>query len=231
MSNEKHESEVWKPHNLTFYLSVYYSDKPDWNLQLLKLQKKGKTRDQNRRHLAFTILAPYISKVRETDPVEALLFACFKFDAFNDLDWASKLEDIFDRDQIIKDQRKDFMSIGSIAPVEYHSRSRQALKWIYEEASQDSSISVGNKEEVLNRLKSVVMIYGPSAVCSLFQRPELKSSFFMKTPNWRTGYFIEQALYEHFSHEQLLKMKHRDIQSAPDELIKFFGPVAEKSSS
>lgn len=231
MSSGKQDSEVWQPQNLVFYLNVYYSDQIDWNQQLMKLQKKGKTKEQNRRHLAFTILAPFISKVRPTDPPEALLFACFKFDAFNDLDWANKLEDIFDRDQIIKKERKHLMSIGSIAPVEYHSRSRQALKWIYEEAAKDKSINTENKEAVLNRLKSVVMIYGPSSICSLFQRPELKSSFFMKTPNWRTGYFIEHALREHFSHDQLLKMKQRDIASSPEELIKFFGTPAKNTSS
>lgn len=230
MSNGAKENEVWNPENLIFYLSVYYSDKPDWMKQLAKLQRKGKPREMSRKHLAYTILSSYLLKVRTTDPPEALLFACFKFDSFDDLDWASKLEDIFDEDQLIKANRNRMMG-SIISPVEYHSRSRQALKWLYEEASADPTVDESNKEMVLQRLRNSILLYGPSAICSLFQRPDIKSSFFMKAPNWRTGYFIERALYEHFSFEQLVQMKERDLESAPSELIKHFGEAEQSQSS
>ena len=231
MSSGEATNEVWQPENLNFYLNVYYSDVPDWNRQLERLRAKGKSKDVNRRHLGFTILAPYMLRMRPTDPPEALLFACFKFDNFYDLDWADLLEKTYDQDQIIKQRRKALLQMGSIVPVEYHSRSRQAIKWIYEQASEDPSVTSDNKAEVLNRLKSVVVIYGPSAICSLFQRPEIRSVFLTKTPNWRTGYFIEHSLYEHFSFEQLQQIKERDLESAPEELVKFFGePSTEQSS-
>src|SRR5690606_29054523 len=122
-------------------------------------------------------------------------------------------------------------SMGVIAPIEYHSRSRQAYKWILEEAAKDPTINESNKSDVLNRLKSSIMIYGPSSICSLFQRIEIKPAFISNALNWRTGYFIEQALYNFYDFEKLQQFKQRDIQSAPNELIKqFIDPQKEHSS-
>lgn len=73
------------------------------------------------------------------------------------------------------------------------------------------------------------MIYGPTAVCSLFQRVELKSEFLMKMPNWRTGYFVEHFLYKFFTLDQLQQMKKLDIEKAPHELVKFFVSGSEQS--
>lgn len=230
MSSGVDKNEIWNPENLKTYLNIYYSDQPDWDRELGKLRKKGKSRDMNRKHLAFTILAPFEINLRPTSPVEALLHACYKFDSFDDQDWASNLERVFVQDQVTHQNRNKFLSMGVIAPVEHHSRSRQALKWVYELAAEDGTITEANKNAVLNRLKSTIMIYGPSAVCSLFQKGEVKASYLMKVPNWRSGYFLERGLYLHNDLDKLLLFKQRDIESAPKELVKHFAEPQEQVS-
>lgn len=225
------ENSVWQQDKLAYYLSVYYSDQTDWMRQLDKLWSRNSSRENKRRQIAYTILSPYFVKTRPTDPVEALLFVCFKFDNFNEINWEEKLEEIFKQDQIIKANRSQFLTMGCIAPVEYHVKSRQALKWLYEEASHDKTINVENKNDVLNRLKSLILIYGPSVICSLFQRKELKSEMMLKTPNWRTGYFVERYIYEYFSIDQLIQMKQKDLDSSPDELVKKFGEMKQDEAS
>lgn len=225
------QNDVWIPENLAFYLSVYYSNVPDWDTQLNKLRNRNYGRDTTRRHLGFTIVGSVEKRIRPTDPPQALLFACNKFDGYDDDDWATRLEEIYDRDQVIRENRQKLLSLGAIAPVEHHSKSRQALKWLYEEASKDGTISSEDKTYVPNRMKSLVLIYGPSAICSLFQRVELKSEFLLKVPNWRTGYFVEHFLYKFFTLDQLQQMKQLDIEKTPQELVKFFASGSEQTQN
>jgi hypothetical protein len=225
-------NDVWIPENLAFYLSVYYSNVPDWERQLSKLRNKNYGKDKTRQHLGFTIIGSKEKHVRPTDPPEALLFACYKFDGFDEQDWSSILENTYSEDQIIQENRQKLLSLGSITPVEHHSRSRQGLKWLYEEASKDETISDTDKTFIENRMKSLLLIYGPTAICSMFQRVELRSQFLPNVPNWRTGYFVERFLYEFFTLDQLQQMKQLDIERAPNELIKYFisGPEQKQES-
>lgn len=93
----------------------------------------------------------------------------------------------------------------------------------------DDTLSEQDKTLIGNRMKSLIMIYGPSVVSSLFQRVELKSEFLMKMPNWRTGYFVEHFIYKFFTLDQLQQMKQLDIERTPKELLKFFVEESEQS--
>ena len=215
-------TNVWLPKTLTFYLSVYYSDQVDWNVQLQKLRSRKMSVEQRRSQIAYTILAPVELGTRPTAPIEALLFVSSKFSGFEDRDWPKALEKVFEEDTTNNALRGDLLGLGSIHPVEYHARSRQALKWLCEQASNDPTITDEIKNDVVNRLKNLILIYGPSSVCSIFQRPELKAQLLPRVSNWRTGYFIERALTSYFSPEQLKEMKVRDMDKAPRELRKSF---------
>lgn len=228
-AENKDETRVWNKETLVFYLSIYYSGEVNWSAQLerLKVQKKSNAA-LVQKQVAYTILSPYLHHTRPTTPVEALLFVCPKFSDFNDMEWAEELEKVYEEDKALKALREELLALGSIHPVEYHVRSRQGLKWLCEQASEDPTIQVNDKDEVVNRLKNLILIYGPSAVCSLFQRPEMKAQFLPKVHNWRSGYFVEKELHRLFSRKELLEMKSHDIDTAPKELKKFF--VKQSSS-
>ena len=216
------KENVWLPENLKYYLNVYYSNLPDWNVELERLRSKNRGQDQTRASIAFTILAPYELRVKVTDPPQALLFAGFKFDGFKDQDWSSKLESTFARDLEIKAFRQELLKLGSIHPVEYDPRSRQAYFWLKEQALEDPTLTDSDKINLDNRMKSLLLIYGPTAVSAIFQRPELTSQLVTEMPNWRTGYFVERFLHGSFDQDQLLKMKDTDVKRTPEIRVKYF---------
>jgi hypothetical protein len=219
---------IWDKDKLKRYLSIYYSETVDWDDQLSKLWKQSRGNQKSyKEKIAYTIISPVRDKTRPTDPEEALLFVCFKFSNFNEADWVNLLEEEYTKDVEIEAFREVLLDFGGIHPVEYHPKSRQALQWLCERATLDKSIKPEDNALITNKLKNLIIIYGPSAVNSLFQKEELKYKYIKGAPNMRTGYFIEKALHEVYSQDKLKELKYKDMTRAPEELIVKFNTTED----
>lgn len=216
----------WEPEQIAFYLSIYYSDVPDWTKVLGEFQANERKYNSTttRKKIAFTIL----SGIKPLEEPERLLYGCFKIDMFKDVDnWVTRLDEIIQRDLAIAESRKMFLEEGFIAPPEYHPRSRQVLKWLEESAKTDPSITKETFPEVMQRMKNLVLIYGPTSVGTLYNKGEMKAQLHKEAKSWRTGYFVEAALHEHFGVDKLLELKKRDISQAPEYLVKYSAAKAQ----
>jgi len=216
------ETSVWTRENLAKYLSIYYSDQVEWADQLTKLQGRIKDSDRRRKQAAYTILAPYLHRVKATTPVEALLFACFKFSDYDEIDWVRELEVTFEQDKHTKALQSRLLSMGYIHPLEHDARCNQALRWLCEQASRQDDIVTAPaavKAGVTNKYKNLIYVYGPSSICSLFQRPELKQSLLHNVHNWKTSYFIEKELLKANNDQQLMDRKELDLRRTQKDLV------------
>lgn len=212
----------WEKETLVRYLNLYYSDGVDWGKHLESLRSKG-TPEQVKKKIAFCILGSYVHKIKPTDQPERLLFGGYKFgEAYEDTDWVQEFNALLEEDERIEQTRNSLLtSTGCISPIEYHSRSRQAFIWMTDEAKYDPRITKENRDDIYQKLKNVIYVYGPTAICSLFQKNDLRAQYIDTIHSWATGYFLERNLHACFG-KDLLTMKALDMERAPQELIKTF---------
>ncbi len=216
------QTSVWTIENLSKYLSIYYSDQVEWEEQLKRLSRQVSDSSRRRKQAAYTILAPYLHKTAKTTPIESLLFVCNKWADYDDLDWVDKLEETYYEDIATEALRAELLALGYIHPIEHDPRCRQALKWLCEQAGKQDEIALSppqTKSSITNKYKGLIYTYGPSSVCALFQKPELKQQLLNNVHNWKTAYFVEKELRKHNTPKQLIERKSIDLNRTNKELI------------
>lgn len=203
-------------------LSIYVCETDWWphvgRLHQLLSRKHGKesASEMVRESVAFTILLPTEDKtIRiDCDNPENNLFKWRSFHQFEGKNWFKELQKVIRRDAEITEYRKQALALGVIDPIDYQPYSRQAFRWICDHAEEDG---VELTDDKLKKFRGLVMAYGGVAISYMFEKHTAEVK---KVTNWRTPYFIERALFNTYSIEQVLKIKSKELDSTNPKLVK-----------
>lgn len=209
------------------YLNIYVSEEVDWEDKINKKYTFFKKQNAQlnaeelsekfRKVLAATILIPAsYAGLRRDLIVEDFIFGVEKFHQFNDKDWFAELKKVAARDIEIQEFRKEIVKLGVIPDIQYHPYYRQAFNWLVESAQNSGDLTPENKENIHKSMKSIVVRYGGMVVSSLFTRHKEVVSNIV---NWRSGYFVERALFRVYKTEEMLKIKQIELSEAPQRLV------------
>lgn len=204
--------------DLIKYLGIYISLDVDWERQINNLYSKLKDLDRLKKQIACTILLPTHDKSVLTDPPQNLLFWCGKYDRFAERDWVEDLYKVIDFDTKIAANRKQYLDIGFVHPIEYAPITRQAFNWLYDRAEQSGVVTDANKQDISNRFMNLTTVYGGAVICNIFMKDELKNRI-NKLLNWRTGYFVEHLINQTYKPEQILTIKQHELKKTNSKLV------------
>jgi hypothetical protein len=196
------------------YLKIYNAP-IEWGEHLDQLFKQlnNKANDKvlarmaARKHAAFTILFPTVDASCLTDPPYKLLFYAAKHPQLESKDWGVELCKVIEEDHKIKQVREELATLGTIDPIYYVPRWRQAFSKLMDEVER-SGIEVETAST--KRYEFLVKCYGGNVINSLFQPQYVKQVG--KIPNWRTPYFAERMIHKIYKRDELLKIKTLDLQ-------------------
>lgn len=197
------------------YLKIYNAD-IEWDEHITTLRERVKNlplKDQAgelQKRLACTILLPYHEKNTIQSPPQNLLFYCHKWSQYPSRDWLEELSEVVKRDKEIEEIRGKCLSLGIVYPLQYNPNTRQAFNWLYDEALNSGDLTEDNKEDISKKLQNIVYAYGGVVVCSVMQKPELKTKI-KNILNWRSGYFLEKLIHEIYKPEELIKIKTHEL--------------------
>lgn len=212
------------------YLNIYVSPNVDWTSAINKkynfISRKNthltpeEIGEKMKTILCATILMPaYYPSVRESlksrEP-DYLLHAVDKFDQFGNKQWVEELHKVVTKDIEIQKFRTQIMSIGIISQIEYQPYYRQAFNWLIERAEKNGDVNDNNRENVKTSMRHIVVRYGGMAISNLFSR---HTDVVNTIVNWRTGYFIERALFRIYSPEEIKKIKQIELAESPQRLV------------
>lgn len=203
------------------YLTTYVGS-ADWERHIGimhgRLQKKGKV-DELRNAVAFAVLLPAHDRSTRIDPEhpENLLYHGMSFQQYPTKDWFAALQDVIKRDIEIDGWRKQALSRGVIDPIEYQPFCRQAYNWVYGKAVDTGAVTEDNKQELSRRFRNLVLAYGGAVISYLFTNHATRVA---KVLNWRSGYFIERAIFDAYTIEQVIKIKDAELERTNDKLVK-----------
>lgn len=209
------------------YLKIYNAD-IDWDEHITSVRERVKTlpRQQQaielQKRLACAILLPYHEKNTIQNPPQNLLFFCHKWAQYPSRDWLAELHDIIEKDKEIEIIRNKCLALGIVYPLQYNPNTRQAFNWLYDEAKSSGDITEDNKQDITKKLQNIVYAYGGAVVCSVFQKPELKTKI-SNLLNWRSGYFFEKLIHEVYKPDEIIRIKTHEnnkIKNTDDKLIK-----------
>lgn len=198
------------------YLQIYNSD-IDWlphiKEVLGRLRASG-SKDaadaEMRKRLTCAILLPYYEKNSLQNPPQNLLYYCHKWSQYTSRDWEKEFDEILTKDKKIESIRTKCLDLGIIYPLQYNPNTRQAFNWLYDEAVASGDLTDDNKADITKRLQNIVYAYGGVVVCSIFQKPELKTKI-KNLSNWRSGYFFERLIHEIYGEDELIKIKTHEL--------------------
>lgn len=213
---ETRERENVTPEKLETYLNIYVA-RADWKPYLDKLWTKVKhSKEEYCKAVACAILFPYHNRSFHVDSEhpEGFLLGIFRFDQYNERDWAEEFREVIDRDAKIQEMRKKFLHLGVIDPIEFAPYPRQAFNWLRLKA-EETKVEIN--DELSNDFKRLVHIYGGAVVCNLFSR---HTEVIQRVLNWRSGYFFERSIYEVHSPDEIYKIKKAELDHANEKLIR-----------
>ena len=207
------------------YLTTYLGP-ADWDehIGVLYQRLSRKTNEVEakatlRKAVAFAILFPTTDKgfKIDSDHPEKLLFQGMAFQQFNSRNWVDDLQKTIKRDVNIEDWRRQALELGVIDPIEYHPFCRQAYNWVYGKAQETGAVTEETKQELARRFRNLVLAYGGAVISYLFTNHQ---NAVAKVLNWRSGYFIERAIFEAYSLDQVLKIKRAELERTNEKLKK-----------
>lgn len=201
------------------YLKLYNAE-IDWLPHLKdlgdQLYKKTNNRDMAklaaRKQAAFAILYPEIDHAAITDPPFKLLYYAAKHSQLDTKDWGTELVKVIENDAKIKRVRDELISLGTIDPIYYVPRWREAFCKLMDEVVA-SGIEVETPIE--KRFEFLVKCYGGTIINTLFQPQYVKQV--NKILNWRTPYFVEKMIHKVHKSEDLVKIKALDLREIGGE--------------
>jgi hypothetical protein len=166
---------------------------------------------------AAMLLPTYDRTVFPKDRPENLLHRISTWDQFKERDWYAEFQAIVAQDLKIKGWRNQALQLGIIDPVEEAVWCRQAFNWLFEQAQSSGVVTADTKDDIVTRHRNIVKAYGGAVISNIFTRHEevLKKVF-----NWRTGYFVEHAIFEVYTPEQVLKIKRAELAKTNARLVK-----------
>lgn len=209
------------------YLTIYVGD-ADWKdhidtLYFRFVKKYGDAASEKMRQaIAFAILLPLHDRSTRIDieHPENLMFRGPSFHQFDSKDWFAELQKVMKRDiKIQEDWRIQCLKLGYIDPIENQTFCRQAFNWIYERAQEAGDLTPLNKEDLTRRFRNLVWAYGGAVLSNLFTNHQNVTN---KILNWRTGYFVEQAVFDAYSLDQVLKIKTAELERTPQKMRREF---------
>lgn len=207
------------------YLTLYVGE-ADWSAHIDTLWNRIKHQngweEKLRQAIAFTILLPAHDRSTRIDPEhpENLLFRGSSYHQFATKDWFAELKKVIDRDiKIQENWRIQCLKLGYVDPIENQTYCRQAFNWIYERAQESGAITPQSKEDLTRRFRNLVWAYGGAVLSNLFTNHKNVTN---KILNWRTGYFVEQAVFEAYSIDQVLKIKAAELERTPQKMVRAF---------
>ena len=206
------------------YLTVYNGD-DDWDNQIYRVYKELLRKHSEteaaalmRKILACTVLLPTQDRShRNAESPSSLLFKCRYYHQFEEKDWVADFYKVLELDEEIQTHRNKALSLGIVDPVDYAPVTRQAFNWLFDSAVKSGAVTDSNKEHIKTLCQRLVWAYGGTVVCSVFRKEQRKVD---QISNWKTNYFFERLIYEVFTPEQILQVKHQELQQVNKKLVK-----------
>lgn len=203
-------------------LTLYVADIDWWPhvgrlyKQLRRRKSEDEARTAVRDSISFTILLPAFDRSTRIDyeRPEKLLFIGSKFHQFEERDWFNELKKVVRRDQQVTEWRRQVLSLGIVDPIEYQPYTRQAYRWLCEEAEE---AGVELTPDLRKKFRQLVMVYGGAVISYMFEKHR---DVVKKVVNWRSGYFFERAIYNTYSLEQIIKIKQAELNKTNPEYVK-----------
>ncbi|HJS83568.1 MAG TPA: hypothetical protein VJ742_12115 [Nitrososphaera sp.] len=205
------------------YLSLYLGA-ADWETEKIKiynqlLKRYGNDRDtaghRMKEVIACAVLLPIIdrgTKHLEREGPEQLFEKVIFYSQFHDRDWVALLKEVVKRDIQINHWRTELVAQGVIDPIDHSPVTRQAYKWLCEQAETTNELT----SEAKVRFRKIVAIYGGVVISNIFTKhPEAIKKVF----SWRHGYFFERLIFNIYSLEQLAKIKRGELEKTNSRLI------------
>lgn len=213
------------------YLSVYLEES-DWKahvdtLYVLLNKRYGRdieiTKKQMKQAISCTLMLPIIDRSTYIDRhhPENLLFKCVTYHQFNERDWFELFKTEVKQDLKVYEWRNKCLSLGIIDPIDIAPFTRQAYNWLFAAAEKHKDIDDNTKKDISDRMRNLVWAYGGINVCNMFSRYE--ESLNKKVLNWRTGYFFEKDLFNHYTIDQVVKIKTAELEKTNTKLVKKIG--------
>lgn len=189
----------------------------DLNRRLSRQSNQSAANEMTRRVIAFTILLPSVEPSFKADShsPQRILFGAEKFSNFSSRDWVADLKKVVKQNQQISLWRKDILLLGVVDPIEHKPDTRQAYKWLCDEAEK---AEVELTDELRNKFRQLVMVYGGTVVSNIFTNH--RKQIGNKVTNWRSGYFFERLIFMTYSIDQIMRMKRAELEKANPKLIK-----------
>lgn len=206
------------------YLRVYLGEPQngDWisNINALASRNMNKQDDLPgfmRRAVSCAILIGH-DKVDDSGP-ESVLHKCQYWRQFNERDWFEELKKIAIQDNEVLKSRAELLSLGVVHPLAWQPYTRQAFGWLVRKSEDMGDINPDNEEDVKEKLKNLVYTYGGMAVCSVYEKASSQDNF-GSILNMRTGYFFERLIHSYYTHEQLVRIKKKELSKTAPKLVK-----------
>jgi hypothetical protein len=196
------------------YLVTYVAPGEDeWLNTLGSLSKRINDKEILREIIAATILLPSLDKSVIPDIPYNLLHWIRKYDQFTKHNWTKKLQAVIKQDETISSQRDKLLVLGCIDPIEYAPYPRQAFRWLTQRSKKSEDFS----KEAEEKFRSLVHVYGGVSISNVFKLHDKKLA---RVPNWRSHYFFERVLHNVYDIDQLVQIKHKEIEQTNSTLIK-----------
>lgn len=213
------------------YLSVYLEE-ADWAAHintLYSILRKRYANDtavlktQMKQAISCALLLPVVDRTTYVDRnnPQNLLFKCVSYHQFNERDWFSMFKEEVKQDLKVTDWRNKCLSVGIIDPIDIAPYTRQAYNWLFSAADRSKDITDENKKDISDRMRNLVWAYGGLNICNMFSR--YQDSLDKKVVNWRTGYFFEKDFFNHYTIDQVLKIKKAELEKTNKKLVKKIG--------
>lgn len=206
------------------YLTLYIGEDDSWASIINKTysQLNQAQKDDFRIKIAYAILLPAFDRSVKVDPDNPVdhwhkVMNGYYKSQFDQRDWLSEFKQVVKRDIDIQTWRNQALGLGVIDPIEYQPYTRQAFNWMYERAKESGDLTDKNKDEVARRLKNIVLAYGGAVISNIFTRHKDRVDSLL---NWRTGYFIERAVFNVYTPEQVLRIKKQELNETNSKLVK-----------
>lgn len=209
------------------YLDIYIGE-ANWNDQMKDIynslsRKHGQESALNilRETIAFGILLPAVDRTVPLGDLNryVLTVANGYYRSQQSLrdDWVGFFKQVVQKDIENQEHRREILTLGVIDPIEYQPYTREAFNRIFDAAELSGVVTEATKQDITRRIKNTVMIYGGAVIVNLFTR---NKDAIKKIVNWRTGYFLERAIFNVYTPDQILKIKRKELEGTNTKLVK-----------
>lgn len=186
----------------------------------LRRHDKEKAAQLVKEIVSFVILLPTIERGMRIsqDSPQRLLFGYRSFSTFDKHDsWFEELKKIVREDQAISKARKQVIDLGIFHPMglEFQPLTHQSYRWLIEKARADKDSELATKDDL--HFRRLVSIYGGQILTYMFTKHGKQLNKYVV--NWRTRYFVEKAIHDVYSLEQILTIKAAEISKSNKDLI------------